>query len=87
MKRIVRLLGPKRELTPRQIAQRRYQQSAKGKAAQERYRAKVAPLPEFKAKKVRYSVEYQRRNITTVRVYKRIWWRMKKRRTQQANVA
>lgn len=72
MSRIVRLLDPP-ELTPRQLAQRRYQASAKGKAAVARQRAKQALRAEWRAAEVRRVVRWEQANRITRRVYKRTW--------------
>lgn len=75
--RIVRLLDVT-ELTPRQLAQKRYQQSHKGKAAGRRYQRKKRLDPAFRAAEAARVSAWQKANPTARRVYKRIWQRMNK---------
>lgn len=70
--RIVRLLDPP-ELTPRQLAQRRYQQSAKGKAASARWIAKKRLDAAYRAANVIRAAEWAKKNPMRRRVYKRVW--------------
>lgn len=76
--RIVRLLDPP-ELTPRQLAQRKYQQSAKGKAALARYREKVRHEPAYKARTIARVRAWEQANRIRRLVYKRVWDRTAKR--------
>lgn len=75
--RLVRLLDPP-ELTPRQLAQHRYNTSAKGKAAQARHRAKKCHDAAWRAAEVARVMEWDRANALQRRVYKRTWARMTK---------
>lgn len=84
MSRIVRLLDDPVELTARQLAQRKYQASAKGKAALARYRAKKAQDPAWKAAEVARVTVWGKANVMTRRVYKRVWERTARRLKQAA---
>jgi hypothetical protein len=76
-RRIVQLLDPV-ELTPRQLAQRRYQQSHKGKAAGRRYYAKKRQEPAYRAAACERVRKYDALNRPMRRVYKRTWNRARK---------
>jgi hypothetical protein len=71
-RRVVRLLDPP-ELTPRQLAQRRYQKSPKGRAAARRHQRKRRQDAAFRAAETARVMAYERANRHVRRVYKRIW--------------
>lgn len=75
--RIVHLLDPP-ELTPRQLAQKRYQQSAKGKAAAARGWQKRRQNASYRAQARERALAWQKANPMKRRVYKRTWQRMTK---------
>lgn len=77
VRRIVKLLDVT-ELTPRQLAQKRYQQSPKGKAANRRHQRKKRLDPAFRAAEAARVAAWNRANALTRRVYKRTWQRMNK---------
>jgi hypothetical protein len=76
--RVVRLLDPP-EPTPRQLAQRKYQKSLKGRQAARRAQRKKREDAAFRAAEVARVVEWQRRNALHRRVYKRVWYRTTQR--------
>ena len=77
--RTVRLLKPERELTPRQLAQRKYRRSAKGKAAQARAWAKwYGNLLNHLAHNAKAD-KYHKEIGVNWRVYQRIWIATKRR--------
>lgn len=71
-RRIVRLLKDPPELTPRQLAQRKYRASAKGKAAQARSLAVQRAKPTHAAKVYARVKRWRRANAVHYRVYNRI---------------
>jgi hypothetical protein len=73
MKRVIRLLDDPVELTPRQLAQKKYWESAKGKAAHARYLAKMRLDPAWRAREAARAKAWKERNALRARVYKRIW--------------
>jgi hypothetical protein len=77
-RRIVRLLDPP-ELTPRQLAQRRYQQSPKGRAAARRHQRKRRQDAAFRAAEVLRVRAWEAANPVRRRVYKRTWDQARKR--------
>lgn len=77
-RRIVRLLDDPPALTPRQLAQRRYQQSPAGRAAAKRWRDKKAADAAWRAANVIRATEWQKAHPMQRRVYKRVWQRMNK---------
>jgi hypothetical protein len=81
-RRVVRLLDPP-ELTPRQLAQRRYQKSLKGKAAARRHQRKRRQDAAFRAAEVLRVRAWEAANPVQRRVYKRTWDRMRKLRLEQ----
>lgn len=83
MKRTILLLADPVPLTRRQRAQKKYQQSAKGKAALARYLAKVRDNPERKAKVIVRVNAWAMAHPIQRRVYKRTWQRAKARAVVQ----
>lgn len=77
IRRIVKLLDVT-ELTPRQLAQKRYQQSPKGKAANRRHQRKRRQDPAFRAAEAARVAKWNKANALQRRVYKRVWQRMNK---------
>jgi hypothetical protein len=71
--RIVRLLDDPVVLTPRQLAQKRYQESAKGKAAAMRYYEKKRQDPAYKARARARAKRWAQDNPARKRVYQRVW--------------
>ena len=80
MKRRVVLLLSAPELTPRQLAQRKYQKSVKGRAASRRYQRKRLKEPAYAAANRERVNAWNKANRATRRVYKRIWQRTNKQR-------
>lgn len=78
-RRIVRLLDPP-ELTPRQLAQKRYQRSAKGKAAARRHYAKKRQDAAYVAANRARVRAWNHANKALRRVYKRTWDTAQRRR-------
>lgn len=78
MSRIVRLLDVT-ELTPRQLAQKRYGASAKGKAAHARFREKRRQDPAWMAAQSARVKAWDAAHRLTRRVYKRVWQQTAKR--------
>lgn len=79
MRRVIRLLEP---LTSRQRAQRKYQKSAKGRAAAARYREKVGKTEKYRAAGRARAAASWRANPVQKRVYQRVYlrrWRREKR--------
>jgi hypothetical protein len=60
-------------LTPRQLAQKRYQQSAKGKAALARHRAKKAQDAAWRAAQVERAVRWDAANPERRRALRQAW--------------
>lgn len=81
-RRIVRLLDPP-ELTPRQLAQRKYRASLKGKAASRRYQRKRRQDAAYRAQESARVLAWDRANRATRRVYKRVWQATRKREQQE----
>lgn len=77
--RIVRLLEPPRVLSSRQRAQKKYQTSAKGKAAMARYREKMKQDPVWRATQVARAVRWARNHRPQKRAYHRVLQRTLKR--------
>jgi hypothetical protein len=78
MSRIVRLLDVT-ELTPRQLAQKRYGASAKGRAALARYRDKKRQDAAWRAAESARVKAWDAAHRLTRRVYKRTWQKTAKR--------
>lgn len=72
-RRIVRLLDDPVELTPRQLAQRKYWNSPKGKAAHARYLEKKRQDPAWRAGEAARAKAWKAKNAQRARVYKRVW--------------
>lgn len=70
-RRIVRLLD-RTPLTPRQIAQRKYRASAKGKAADARSKVKERLKPGYQAKVYVRVKRWRHANALQYRVYNRV---------------
>lgn len=81
-RRVVRLLADPPALTPRQIAQRKYRASAKGRAAAARSRAVQREKPGQVAKDYARVKRWRRANALHYRVYNRVY-RARKRRTER----
>lgn len=73
-RRVIRLLNSV-ELTPRQMAQRRYRRKAKGRAANQRAFAKWLAKPENRAHNIARVRKWAQENQARCRVYKRIYKR------------
>lgn len=76
--RVVRLLDPP-EMSEKQIAQRQYRATAKGKAAMARYRAKKAKDAAWRANEVERVKRWRLANLMRRRAYNRVWQRTMKR--------
>ena len=86
MKRTIHLLDAP-ELTPRQIAQRKYQKSLKGRQANRRYQRKRRQDAAFRAAEVAKVAEWAKANRERLRVYKRVYGRMWRLRNVEKNRA
>jgi hypothetical protein len=83
-RRIIRLLAEPPALTGRQIAQRKYRQTEKGRAAHARGKAKARLKEGFKEKEfARYSA-WKAAHPVEVRVYNRIYLRRRRRERREA---
>lgn len=82
-RRIVRLLAEPPKLTRRQLAQRKYKQSAKGRAASARAKAKQRLKPDHPAKEYARVKAWRVTNAVHYRVYNRVY-RRRRRQEQQA---
>lgn len=82
-RRIVRLLDPKAEPTPRQLAQRKYRASAKGRAAAARSLAVKRARPDHGRKEYARVKRWRHANRMHYRVYNRVA-RARRRALQRA---
>ncbi len=78
-RRLVLLLSDPVELTPRQLAQRRYQRSLKGRIAGRRYQRKKRQDAAFRAAETARVNKWNMANRLRRRVYKRTWAQTDKR--------
>lgn len=74
-------------LTARQLAQKKYKASERGRAAQARAKAKQMAKPEWKAKKREWSKAWRERNPVVSKVYARTYMRRWRRERQQGQGA
>lgn len=83
-RRLVLFLDPP-ELTPRQLAQKKYRESEKGRAARARTLAKQRAQADYRDKKAVRRKAWRARNAVLVRVYMRTYMRRWRRERQQAS--
>lgn len=90
MRRVIRLLDDPPVLTPKQLAQKKWRQGPKGRAATAREIAKRKADASEKAKKRARADAWEARNALHVRAYHRIYmrrWRREQRDSLQMDSA
>lgn len=80
----MRLLADPVKLTPRQLAQRKYRASAKGKAADARSKAKERLKPNHQAKVYALVKRWRHANALHYRAYNRVYRRRRRQMEARA---
>lgn len=78
--RLVSLLAPRIELTGRQLAQRKYRRSAKGKAARRISYLNRRASPTKRIQDCEWGARWTRANPIKRRVYNRTWMRVNRQK-------